>query len=158
MENFAQKRIGNPEILNSPLKEAYALLGAHTPLELSQRYDARDQELMKAKAWDYNNPTLITNRIKEILEAADVTKLTDDEKEWRQNILWFWYHHAISCAVARYHDKEKVKEYAAKALEYQSEDHPNEPLSTKSRGYGSGSFLRRPRLSPERRETRAAPK
>jgi len=107
------------------LKKAYELLGAKTPLELSNLYSIEDQKLMKSNNWDYANPDLITNKVKNILESINESDLTDEEKEWRQEILWFWYHHAISCAIWRYQDKEAAKLYASRALEYQSEDHPN---------------------------------
>ena len=110
----------------SPIKEAYLLLGARTPLELSNLYSAEDQKLMKTRLWDYMNPDLVVNKIKEILDSVDSRLLTEDEKEWTQEIVWFWYHHAISCAVSRYKDKVAAQEYATKALEIQPEDHPNE--------------------------------
>lgn len=113
------------DILNSPMREAYILLGAKTPLELSNLYSAEDQKLMRARSWDYNNPKLVVNKIKEILESIDPQSLTEDEREWRQAILWFWNHHAISCAIWRYKDKEGAKMYAARALEYQPSGHPN---------------------------------
>jgi hypothetical protein len=110
---------------NSPLKDAYHLLSAQTPLELSRAYDSIDQQLMKTGSWDYANPELPVNKVKEILERASVGQLTDDEKEWRQEILWFWYHHAISSAIWLHKDREKAKEFAAQALDYQSEENPN---------------------------------
>ena len=64
--------------------------------------------------------------MKDILESLDPVGLTTDEKEWRQEILWYWYHHAISCAIAGYQDKAAAQMYAAKALEFQSEGHPNQ--------------------------------
>ncbi len=111
---------------NSPLRAAYVLLCARTPLELSNLYSEIDQELMQSRQWDYANNQLITNQIKHILESIDPETLTEDEKNWRQEILWFWYHHAISCAVARYNDQEAAQGYARKALEMQSVDHPNQ--------------------------------
>ncbi|MCK4918398.1 MAG: hypothetical protein KAS02_01270, partial [Candidatus Pacebacteria bacterium] len=48
-----------------------------------------------------------------------------DEVFWIRNILWSWYHHAISCAIWRYHNKKKAQEYSKKALEYQFGNHPN---------------------------------
>lgn len=108
----------------SPMKEAYVLLDATTPQELSRHYTDEDQKLMKAYAWDYKNSELVTNKIKEILEAVSGV-LTEDEQKWRSEILWFWYHHAISAAIALHNDIEAAKGFAKKALEYQSEDHPN---------------------------------
>lgn len=111
--------------VDSPIKEAYILLGANDPPGLSERYTEEDQKIMHAQLWDYENPGLITNKIRIILEAADPDDLSVEENYWRSNILWFWYHHAISCAIWRYHDKEKAKEFSRKALGYQSKEHPN---------------------------------
>lgn len=110
----------------SPMRAAYVLLGARTPLGLSNLYSEIDQELMVSREWDYANDQLVTNQIKKILESVDPETLTEDEKEWRQEIVWFWYHHAISCAVWRYNDREAAQEYAQKALEIQPADHPNQ--------------------------------
>ena len=109
----------------SPAKEAYVLLGAKTPLELSNLYSAEDQKLMHAGSWNYKDEESVVNKVKKILESIDPSTLIPDEREWRQEILWFWYHHAISCAVWRYKDKIAAQMYAAKALEYQSAEHPN---------------------------------
>ena len=125
-ETFPQKLAEEKfETEKSPLREAYEMLGAHTPLELSNLYSERDQELMESRLWDYENPELITNKIKNVLEQIDPASLTEDEKEWRQEIVWFWYHHAISCAIWRYKDKEMAQRYATKALEIQPQGHPN---------------------------------
>lgn len=113
----------NPE--NSPAREAYRLLNASTPLELSNRYTEEDQKLMRAGTWDYNNSLLIVNVIKNILETLNPQELTEEEGEWRQEILWFWYHHAISCAVWRYKDILTAQKYVAKAIQLQPADHPN---------------------------------
>jgi hypothetical protein len=110
---------------DSPVHEAYSLLGARTPLELSNLYTDADQYLMVSDTWDYDNPDLIVNKIKTILETVDLELLPDGESEWCREILWFWYHHAISCAVVKYKDMESAKEYSSKALGFQSEDHPN---------------------------------
>ena len=123
MENISKQEIFDIE--RSSIKEAYLLLNAHTPFELSDLYNAEDQKLMMSQAWDYENPELITNKVKAILELVNAASLTPEEQKWKQEILWFWYHHAISCAIWRYKDKEAARTYADKALEYQSEDHPN---------------------------------
>jgi len=109
----------------SPAKEAYILLGAKTPLELSNLYSVEDQKLMHSGSWDYADKESAVNKVKGILESIDPSTLTTEEREWRQEILWFWYHHAISCAVWRYKDKAAAQMYAAKALENQPADHPN---------------------------------
>lgn len=135
-KNFEKKQINNTNefgkkegkfnIEESPIKEAYILLNASTPLELSNNYTAKDQEQMRSGSWDYSNQESIVNKIKNILESVNFSTLSnEEEKEWVQEIIWFWYHHAISCAVWRYKDKDAAKRYANKALEYQSADHPN---------------------------------
>ena len=108
------------DVEKSPAKEAYVLLRAKTPLELSNLYSAEDQRLMLVGSWDYANEQSVVNKVKNILEPIDPFTLNADEREWRQEILWFWYHHAISCAIWRYKDKAAARIYAAKALEYQS--------------------------------------
>lgn len=125
-ESF-QEKVPAPDfdIEKSPIKEAYVLLDAKTPLELSNRYSAEDQKLMQSEAWDYENEELLINKVKNILESADVSQMTEEERDWRNEILWFWYHHAISCAIWRYKDKEAAQKYVAVALEHQGSSHPN---------------------------------
>ncbi len=108
----------------SQLAEVYRMLGASTPLEMSNLYTEEDQKLMKSGQWDYDNPELITNKIKVSLESIDKSSLNEEESDWRNEILWFWYHHAISCAIEK-NDKIAAQKYAEKALEIQSDDHPN---------------------------------
>lgn len=114
------------DIEKSALKEAYILLDAKSPMELSNLYSEEDQKLMGTQTWDYGNSELVTNKIKEILERTDISALSEEEKEWRNEILWFWYHHAISCAIWRYKDQHAAQEYSARALELQSDEHPNQ--------------------------------
>ena len=109
----------------SPAKEAYLLLKAHTPLELNNKYITEDQRLMLSGSWDYNDSSLVVNKVKSILETVNSQELTEEETEWVQEILWFWYHHAISCALYKHQDKEQARAYAIKALEIQAADHPN---------------------------------
>lgn len=124
MENIeAQSKQFNTE--SSPIKEAYSLLNAQSPKELNKLYTAEDQRLMKLDEWDYKNPDLIINKVKGILENTDENALTEEEKEWRQEILWFWYHHAISSAISKYKDREMAKIFATKAVEIQPENHSN---------------------------------
>ena len=80
----------NFEIKKSPIHEAYILLNASSPLELHMKYTEEDQRLMKEHAWDYKNADLVTNKVKEILENIDPLMITNDERDWRQEILWFW--------------------------------------------------------------------
>jgi len=111
---------------SSPLREAYIILGAQTPIDMNRNYTELDQDLMKNGLWDYGNPELITNKVKDILEYSDLKNLTEEEKEWRQEILWFWYHHAISCAIWRYRDRPKAIELANQALKYKPQENPNQ--------------------------------
>lgn len=113
------------DVEKSPAAEAYRLLGARSPVDLSHLYTIEDQKLIRAHSWDYANEDLVVNKVKNILELLDPATLTAEESEWRQEILWFWYHHAISCAIGRYKDRDAAQRYSARALEYQSTDHPN---------------------------------
>lgn len=114
------------KIENSPIRDAYLLLGANSPLDLSNKYTEQDQVLFKSGAWDYDNPELKVNRVKDELEKIGIENLSGEEKVWANEILWFWNHHAISCAIAK-KDIEKAKNYASEALKYQrnDKDHPN---------------------------------
>lgn len=109
----------------SPIQSAYELMHASSPLELRRLYGEEDQRLMRSRAWDYENPEPVVNKIKQAIEAADPASLSEDEREARSDVLWLWYHHAISAAIWRHRDLEAAKQYAVKALEYQTEDHPN---------------------------------
>lgn len=111
----------------SPLRGVYELVDAATPHELYQRYLDADQKLMREGAWDYHDDTLLVNKVKEVIESISIAALSEQhrEKEWAQEILWFWYHHAISCALGRYSDKAAAARYAERAIEYQDADHPN---------------------------------
>jgi hypothetical protein len=92
---------------------------------LSNKYGAEDQKLMRAETWDYDNPDLLVNKVKETIEEVGLEHLEGEEAKWCREIVWFWYHHAISCAIARYRDREAAKAFAAKALDLQPADHPN---------------------------------
>lgn len=107
------------------LKKAYLLLNAKNPEDLMEKYADEDQKYMYAKEWDYNNKTQVMHKIKDILERIDRRKLSKDEKYWTANILWFWYHHAITCAIWRYKDKKNALKYSRRALLVQPRNHPN---------------------------------
>jgi hypothetical protein len=107
------------------LQEAYALLGAVSIDDLSRRYDVEDQKLMQSGEWDYDNCDLLTNQVKAILSTVDQNTLNKQERRWCQEILWFWYHHAISCAIWKKKDKAKARLYAEVALKLQPDAHPN---------------------------------
>lgn len=111
----------------SILRDVYVHFSANDPGELQDIYMKADQELMRAGRWDYANPGLVTNQIKEMIEKIGINNIKDEkEKKWiKTYILWMWYHHAISCALSKYGDKEAALEYSEIALKYQPPGHPN---------------------------------
>lgn len=77
------------------LKEAYVLLQASSPSELASKFIEEDQKLLKAQQWDYTNPELVLNKVKEIVESAIDNGFATGNKEGDDDlrtILWFWYH------------------------------------------------------------------
>lgn len=111
----------------SVLKDVYIRFSVNDPGELQDIYKKADQELMRAGQWDYANPGLVTNQIKEMIEKIGVNNINDEkEKKWiKMYILWMWYHHAITCALWKYGDKEAAIEYSKMAINLQHDDHPN---------------------------------
>ena len=107
------------------LSDAYALVGVESAQGLHKAYCIEDQILMKSGTWDYKNPFLLTNRVKEILLALDPNSLDEHEREWRQEILWYWHHHAISSALWIHKCRSEALSFATEALKYQDSDHPN---------------------------------
>lgn len=112
-------------VYSSPLKEAYILLGANNPLELSKKYLKEDQKIVTSKVADYHDKKFITNKVKNILEKVNARILQKDERYERRLILWLWYHHAISYAVWGYKDKRRAQKYSSLALKYQPKNHQN---------------------------------
>ncbi|MFA6585531.1 MAG: hypothetical protein WCS97_03785 [Candidatus Paceibacterota bacterium] len=119
--------MGRINSLSDSLKVAYALLHASSPSELAQKFIQEDQVLLKTSAWDYKNPELVINKVKDIVERALHAGSTMDEQseDDLRTILWFWYHHAIGFAIWGSKDRAKAKEFSKKALEYQTGDNPN---------------------------------
>jgi len=60
-----------------------------------------------------------------ILETVDARTLTKEERYERGNILWLWYHHAITYAVWIRKDRMLAQRYSSLALKNQPEGHPN---------------------------------
>jgi len=116
--------IGNSKKDNA-FGELYSLFNVKNPDDLYDLYFEEDQKLMNSYSWDYENNDLIVNRIKNIIETTEENKLTKKEKDTKELILWFWYHHATSCALFQKKDKEKAKLYSTKALEHVNNDNPN---------------------------------
>ncbi len=110
----------------SILRDLYASYSANDPGELIEVYTKIDQELMRSGQWDYNDASQATNIIKSAIEKVGLDAIPDrKEQEWLQDILWFWYHHATSCALDRYGDKSKAQEFSKKALELHLPTNPN---------------------------------
>ena len=117
----------NDESTAEKVQRAFTLLGVTNFRDLSLAYTREDQKLMKVQdAWDDKDPTLITNQAKSILEGIDPSGLDEYDRVWWREIIWFWYHHAISCAVWKHKDRALAQQYADKAREIQgSLGHPN---------------------------------
>ncbi len=110
----------------SVLKAVYEEFSRYDPYELDELNLAEDQRLMYADAWDYKNETLLPNKIKSAIERVGVETIPDPKEKWSiQNILWLWYHHAISCALWHYADKDAALEFSARALALQSKNNLN---------------------------------
>ena len=114
------------ESTSNLVNEAFTLLGVENFFALSRAYTREDQKLMKNQGWDANNPDLITNKVKTILEQIDPNDLDEADREWHSEILWFWYHHAVSYAIWRARDRALAQTYADKALALQTECQPPE--------------------------------
>ena len=114
------------ESTSSLVDEAFTLLGVENFFALSRAYTREDQKLMKSGEWDANDPDLITNKVKTILDQIDPHNLDEADREWYSEILWFWYHHAVSYAIWRVKDRKLSQAYADKALALQVECQPPE--------------------------------
>lgn len=100
----------------SPLSDAYESLGATSPIDLHKKYVENDQIYFKSSKWDYNNPDLLFNKVKVLIESVGLENLKGEEEMWVREILWFWYHHAISAARIMYPNQELAQAFARKAL------------------------------------------
>jgi hypothetical protein len=107
------------------LKNVLLLAGVKNAKELRRVYDEEDQRLMKAGEWDYDNNTLLINKIRQALNEIDWRSLNQKQREICEEIRWFWHHHAISCAIWKKKDRIKAKHHAGLACGYQPDDHPN---------------------------------
>lgn len=87
-------------------------------------YMLDDQEHMKSLTWDYATPS-ITNSIYNDCLKIETGELSEEDEMWLRETLYFWNHHAISCAIWRHKDLEAALRYSVAALGYQDSDHPN---------------------------------
>ena len=94
--------------------------------ELAQLADDDDQRLMRSLEWDYEVDALHTQIVND-LKRVPRKELVGDEKWQVEQVIWFWYHHATSCAIYRHDDRKKALYFIQKALRYQARipDHPN---------------------------------
>jgi hypothetical protein len=110
----------------SSLRDIYTKYNVNDPGELQELFTKHDQTLMNTQSWDYHNTELLVNTIKKDIEGVGISTITDNkEQRWIREILWLWYHHAISCALYRYADKNTARVYAKKAVEIQPLSHAN---------------------------------
>jgi hypothetical protein len=110
----------------SPIAKAYELLSATNPFDLQKKYNENEQVYFKSRTWDYNNPELLFNKVKAAIEEVGLENLKGEEEKWAREILWFWYHHAISSARVMYPNNKLAREFAVKALELLNGDEYNQ--------------------------------
>ena len=101
--------------------------GVETTYQLDQFVTELDQALMKKQAWDYANPGFPNNVIVVDLERVDQRHFSPIAKFWVNQIIWFWYHHAISCARGMYRSPTRALAFAEIALTYQDRLQPGHP-------------------------------
>ena len=107
------------------LIDAYRVAGVEDIRAFFDTYMEEDQRLMHSHQWDYENPLLLTNQVKEILSKIDLDTLNEEE-HWRCNeILYWWHHHAISSAIWRQKSRADAIFHTNEALRYRGEEHPN---------------------------------
>lgn len=109
------------------LNKAYSLLNVASTADLANRFVELDQRTMKNKTWDYQNPELLLNKVKKLVEASLSRNLfvSEYERDDLRDLLWLWYHHATGQAIWKYKDKETAIKFSAKACEYQIAENPN---------------------------------
>lgn len=80
---------------------------------------------MIAGTWDYEDSSQFTNKVKDAILEADMAQLAQNEVNDCRYVLWLWYHHAITCALWKRHDKQKARLFSERAMMYMSDDNPN---------------------------------
>lgn len=106
-------------------ERACSLVDASKTSELFEKYLVFDQKIVTSKVSDYNDTSLITTKVKDVLEQTDARTLKPDEKWERNSVLWLWYHHGISYAMWGYKDKKMARRYSTLAIKYLPEGHGN---------------------------------
>ena len=110
--------------MSQTAQAAFDLFGVDSFRSLHDAYMWQDQRMFKQRVWDYEDPLNILTMTREALEVVDPGTLNSDDRMWWYEIIWFWYHHAVSAAI-RKQDKARARYFACVALAYQGEDHPN---------------------------------
>ncbi|MEK7642013.1 MAG: hypothetical protein AAB365_03415 [Patescibacteria group bacterium] len=110
-----------------PIDKICRRFGVETVRGLDRYITSVDQQLMKAGLWDYKNSDYENNKLVRELRDLALDDLTADEKYWVRQIIWFWYHHAVSCALFKYSNRTFAQIFAVEALKYYEllPDHPN---------------------------------
>lgn len=80
---------------------------------------------MNANAWDYQDRAQPLNQATPWLLAVDQKLLRPDDAYLVREMLWMWYHHAVSCALFRHFDKAAAKMFVREAMSHQNIDCPN---------------------------------
>jgi len=94
-------------------------------LHLSRIYTSFDQPIFKNGRWNYDNPRLVVNKIKSSLEKIPDYCFDKRGLMWKREILWFWYHHAISVAI-NHGNLELAREFANQAVKLQGRNPCNQ--------------------------------
>ena len=100
------------------LEQLLQRFGVTTSKELYLAFQAEDQRTFVDRQWDYNNPDLLINKIKQAVDMVANQDLHEDDTYWLREIRWLWHHHAISCACARYQSREMAQYHSGMALKY----------------------------------------
>ena len=90
-------------------KRAFDLLGVNDFHSLNYAYTLEDQRLGKAEIG--MTKTRSSSRIGYgiFLKASIPWHATENDRVWWRVILWFWYHHAISCAIWKRKNRELAR-------------------------------------------------
>ncbi|MBP6868844.1 MAG: hypothetical protein KBC16_01915 [Candidatus Pacebacteria bacterium] len=108
------------------IADLYAHFSVKNDEELEKMYMELDQRLMMSGSWDYKNESFLTNQIAKAIEKVGLENTTNvEERYWLQQMVWLWYHHAITCAIEKYGDAQQALEFSEKALQWQPKNHPN---------------------------------
>ena len=113
-----------PSIEKNERAQILKKYGASDMRDLHLRiYMDEDQMRMKNLAWDYKDASSLVNRIYLDCKNLDESKLDESDSMWLRETLYFWNHHAVSCALGRYKDYKAAREFVDAALFYQDKDH-----------------------------------